>query len=293
MEAEFTRLAAARRIMAAGRPDGSLAQDREAAERWIRRVAMGPADDDRVEVEERGGDVVARPRGDPPTTRILYVHGGGMVYYSPSLFAPFLALLAARTGAVVEALDYPKVPDRPVDACVDALVDRIAERAVPAPGERLVLAGDSVGGLLALYLATRVLPGAVSRLVLVYPVLDLHTERGSYQAFGTGHFLDAATMGRFKGFLAPCFAARGFDPFALGDDEVAALPPCVVVTAGCDVLCDEGVAWAHALRTGGAAIDHRHFAELPHDFCLYAGTLSSARDAAEVIADTIAGTVVT
>jgi acetyl esterase len=285
MEAEFTRLAAARRIMAAGRPDGTLAEDREAAERWIRRFAMGTLDDEvAVDVEHHDDAVVARPRGGAPTTRILYVHGGGMVYYSPSLFVPFLALLAARTGAVVEAVDYPKVPDRPVDACVDALVDRVVERCAPVPGERLVLAGDSVGGLLALYLATRVLPGAVGRLVLVYPVLDLHTERDSYRAFGTGHFLDATAMARFKGFLTPCFTARGFDPFALADEELAALPPCVVVTAGCDVLCDEGVAWAHALRTGGTDVDHRHFPDLPHDFCLYAGTVSCARDAAESIA---------
>ncbi|MDX2294045.1 MULTISPECIES: alpha/beta hydrolase fold domain-containing protein [Streptomyces] len=284
---EFGRLAAARRIMAVRASTGSLTQDRANAERWIARFggAVDPADGAAI---ERGPHsvTVRPPREDPDSPWVVYIHGGGMVYYSTDVFQPFLRTLAGTLRAPVEAFDYPKAPEHTVEEAVERLADHIAARCGESTGRPVVLAGDSVGGLLALYLSLRVSPGAFARIVLLYPVLDLRTERASYRAFGEGHFLDRDAMRTFLSFLEPFFSARDFDPMRLSESDLARLPGTSIVTAGCDVLRDEGIAWAELTAARSPGLRHLHFPDLPHDFCLYAGRLASAGSAVAEIART-------
>jgi acetyl esterase len=282
---EFGRLAAARKIMAVRASTGSLVEDRVNAERWISRFgsAADPHDGTPIDVDEHS--VIVRPAQETAGAPwILYVHGGGMVYYSTTVFRPFLRALADALGSPVEAFDYLKAPEHSVEQSVEQLGRHIVARCDVLAGRQLVIAGDSVGGLLALYLSLRILPGVFSRIVLIYPVLDLQAERDSYRTFGEGYFLDSDTMRRFKSILNPFFPDRGFDPFALSDGDLARLPACSVVTSGCDVLRDEGLAWVSHLADRSVTVRHQHFPDLPHDFCLYAGKLDSARSAVSEIA---------
>ena len=285
LHVEFGRLATARKIMGTGSSTGSLEQDRLNAERWIARFG-GTAGEDGASVEPGEHSSIVRPaQEDPGAPWVLYIHGGGMVYYSTAVFQPFLRVLADTLHAPVEAFDYLKAPEHTVEQSVEQLAALIAARCDELAGRELVLAGDSVGGLLALYLSLRVLPEVFSRVVLIYPVLDLQRERASYREFGEGYFLDASTMRKFAEILRPFFAERDFDPFALSEPELALLPDCSIATAGCDVLRDEGLAWVEHLAGRSVAARHRHFPDLPHDFCLYAGKLDSARAAVTQIAE--------
>ncbi|MFD4375611.1 alpha/beta hydrolase fold domain-containing protein [Streptomyces sp. NPDC058486] len=284
---EFGRLAAARRIMAVRGPTGSPAEDRANAERWIARFGGAADPDDGATVAAGPHSVTVRPaREAADSPWVVYVHGGGMVYYSTAVFQPFLRRLATELRSPVEAFDYLKAPEHTVEESVERLAERIASRCRELTDRPIVLAGDSVGGLLSLYLALRVLPGVFSRVVLLYPVLDLRTERPSYRDFGEGHFLDRDVMRLFTSFLAPFFAARDFDPMDLAEDDLARLPDCSIATAGCDVLRDEGLAWAEFMAARSPGLRHRHFPDLPHDFCLYAGRLASAGSAVTEIART-------
>ncbi|WP_181795393.1 alpha/beta hydrolase fold domain-containing protein [Streptomyces sp. WELS2] len=287
LNVEFGRLAVARRLAGAPVSADSPARGRIDAERWISRFGSAPGPEDDAAVEARDHSVVIRPRREAADSPwVMYVHGGGMVYYSTAVFRPFLRTLAEDLRAPVEAFDYLKAPEHTAEESVKELAAHVAERCRDLAGRRLVLAGDSVGGLLALYLSLRVLPGVFSRVVLIYPFLDPHTERESYRIFGEGHFLDRDSMRLFKSVLAPFCSMAGFDPMALPPDDIARLPPCSVVTAGCDVLRDEGLAWVEQMTERRADVRHRHFPDLPHDFCLYAGKLTSARNAVAAIART-------
>ena len=290
LDAEFGRLAVARKTIAVRAPGGSLAEDRANAERWIARFGGEPKPGDGVPVSTGEDSVIIRPaqerEGGADSPWVMYIHGGGMVYYSTAVFQPFLRLLAGRLPAPVEAFEYLKAPEHTVEQSVERLAGHIAARCQAVAGRPLVIAGDSVGGLLALYLSLRVLPGVFSRVVLIYPVLDLRAERESYRTFDTGYFLDGDAMRLFKSLLSPFFTARAFDPFALSETDLARLPDCSIVTSGCDVLRDEGLAWVGHLAERSVRLRHQHFPDLPHDFCLYAGKLDSARRAVIEIATT-------
>ncbi|WP_405015227.1 alpha/beta fold hydrolase [Kitasatospora sp. NBC_01539] len=287
LDVEFRRLAAARKIMGTAASTGSLAQDRLNAERWIARFGSPAEPEDVAPTGSDEHSVVIRPeQEDQDAPWVLYIHGGGMVYYSTAVFRPFLRVLADTLHAPVEAFDYLKAPESTAEQSVDLLAEQIAARCAALAGRPLVIAGDSVGGLLALYLSLRVLPGVLSRVVLIYPVLDLETERESYRTYGEGYFLDSSAMRTFRSILRPFFAERSFDPFALTPGDLALLPECSVVTAGCDVLRDEGLDWVGHLGERSVVVRHRHFPDLPHDFCLYAGRLDSAGRAVTEIART-------
>lgn len=287
MNAEFGRLAAARKIMAVKASTGSLVADRANAERWVLRFGHAAEPDGSGSVEAGEHSVIICPESEAETTPyVLYIHGGGMVYYSTAIFQPFLRVLANALHAPVEAFDYLKAPEHTVEQSLERLGNHLAERCRALQDRQLVIAGDSVGGLLALYLSLRVLPWAFSRIVLIYPVLDLRTERESYGTFGEGYFLDSNAMRLFKSILELFFAQREFDPFALSDSDLARLPACSIVTAGCDVLRDEGLAWVEHLAERSVMLRHQHFPDLPHDFCLYAAKLDSARSAVTEIART-------
>jgi len=282
MHVEFGRLATARKIMGVSARVGSLTHDRVNAERWIRHFGGVVDAQDGATVEMGELSMVVRPaQEDAASPWVLYIHGGGMVHYSAALFEPFLRMLANHLHAPVEAFDYQKAPESEIAHSVDQLAESIEARCAALSGRRLIIAGDSVGGLLALYLSLRILTGRFSQIVMIYPVLDLQTERESYREFGKGFFLDADAMQLFKSFLGPFFASRDFDPSALSDVDLARLPDCLLVTAGCDVLRDEGLVWARQMADRSAPMRHRHFPNLPHDFCLYTGKLASA-DAAVV-----------
>lgn len=282
---EFRTLAAARKIVARGAAGGTLDDDRARAERWISRFGTGAqAAPTALKGTHATTIYPAEQAGSKPVdARVFYIHGGGLVYYSSATFTPLLQVWANQLGSAIEAFDYLKAPEHEVGASITGLVADIAAQIALDPGRPIILAGDSVGALLALYVATRALPGKFSKLCLIYPVLDLHTEHPSYRLYGEDYFLDAQAMRRFRGFLEPYFDACKFDPFSPTLADMAALPPCQVYSAGCDVLADEARVWAERLKKQGKQVMHEEFADLPHDFCLYFGKLPSAERAVDHI----------
>ena len=139
---------------------------------------------------------VYRPEGHEPFNAIVHFHGGGWVKGSPDSHDRVGRVLANESGAVVFSVDYALAPERqfpePLDECVAAIC-AIAEAAksLGIDGSRLMLAGDSAGGNLALASALDLResrPGLIAGLLLFYGVFDCDFDTASYHAFGGGEF---------------------------------------------------------------------------------------------------------
>jgi acetyl esterase/lipase len=88
-----------------------------------------------------------RPRGDAARGTILYLHGGGFIGTSPSMYATFTGWIAHETGCRVVVPDYRLAPEFPFPASVlDALSVYEAILAAGVPAGRLFVSGDSGGG---------------------------------------------------------------------------------------------------------------------------------------------------
>lgn len=135
---------------------------------------------------ELGGvpGVLFVPRGHAPRGVILYLHGGGYIGTSPTMYSFFTARLCQETRCAVFVADYRLAPEFPYPAGLEdaaAVLAELVRRG--APSERLFLAGDSGGGGLAtsLVLAT---PSHVdlevpTGVTLFSPEVDLRLDQPS------------------------------------------------------------------------------------------------------------------
>ncbi|MGN4155314.1 alpha/beta hydrolase fold domain-containing protein, partial [Burkholderia gladioli] len=99
-------------------------------------------------------EVVAPKRGDTGGA-ILYLHGGAFCLGSPNTHRSVTTRLARESGMAVWVPDYRLAPQHPHPAALSDVLDTYATlRAQGYAPERIVVAGDSAGGALALALAT-------------------------------------------------------------------------------------------------------------------------------------------
>ena len=74
-------------------------------------------------------------------------------------------------------------------------------------------------------------------------------------------------------------------------EDLSGLPPAHVVTAGCDPLCDEGRAYATALRAAGVEVGESHFPAMFHGFYGFPQLLEDARTAQAAVTEVIVSTL--
>jgi len=112
-------------------------------------VAAFDVDSRRVELGGVPG-ILYEPKGREPDGVILYLHGGGYIGTSPTMYSFFTARLCRETGCAVFVADYRLAPEFPFPAGVeDAAAALGALVELGTPTGRLLVAGDSGGGGLA------------------------------------------------------------------------------------------------------------------------------------------------
>jgi acetyl esterase/lipase len=125
-----------------------------------------------------------RPGRGASRGAILYLHGGGFIGTSPSMYAAFTGWIAHETGCRVFVPDYRLAPEFPFPASLlDAVSVYEALLAAGVPAERLFVAGDSAGGNLATDLLVdapgRHLPRPAG-LILFSPEVSLALDEPSF-----------------------------------------------------------------------------------------------------------------
>jgi monooxygenase len=199
-------------------------------------------------------------------TTLLYIHGGGFVGCSAYTHRPITAAFARR-GLRVFVPDYRLAPEHPFPAA--ALDVQAVHRAMRAqmPQGRLVLAGDSAGGNLALGLmlalreAGEALPDAA---VLFSPATDL---TGQSPSLTLNAERDAMFHGPSLANLSEPYL-RGADPSqALASPllgRLDGLPPMLVHVGESEALRDDSLRLAQRAREAGVTVELQVFPVVPH-----------------------------
>ena len=244
------------------------------------------------------GPLAARlfaPEGEPRGL-VVYYHGGGWVVGDLDTHEAPCRFLVREARVAVLAIDYRLAPEHRFPAAVDDAMAAFrwasgeCGRFGVASG-RVAVAGDSAGGNLAAVvsqLASRGDGPKPRAQLLIYPVTDLSTKHPSYRLFSEGFFLAERDMDWYRRQYLPNEAAA-LDPRAspLLAPDLHGLPPAIVLTAGFDVLRDEGEAYARRLTDAGVPVAHRRVPGQIHGFGNATGISRSAREAMAEAARTL------
>ena len=243
----------------------------EIDEEWI-MVADGPT-----------GDVPARivkPRGVTGTLPvILYIHGAGWVFGNAHTHDRLVRELAVGAGAAVVFPEYSLSPEVRYPVAIEqnyAVAKWVASGGADKglDPNRIAVVGDSVGGNMsaaATIMAKERGDVRFSAQVLFYPVTDANFETGSYHEFAEGYFLRRDGMQWFWDQYTPDEAKRAeitASPLRASLDQLAGLPPALVITGEADVLRDEGEAYANKLRQAGVPVTAVRYQGIIHDFVM-------------------------
>ncbi len=213
---------------------------------------------------------------------ILYLHGGAFVAEARSIHDPLLAAIGRAGAARGLMVDYRLAPENPFPAAIEdcyAAWNFLLSSGID-PG-RIVIAGDSAGGNLAVVTAMRArdegMPQAAG-LVLMSPVLDWTFSGASIQRNdGLDPLFRASSMNE----LVPYYGA-GIDPLdprlspLFGD--LTGLPPALLMVGSSELLLDDSVRFATRVPDSELRIWH----DMPHVFPAMRGLAAGDRAIREI-----------
>jgi acetyl esterase len=235
----------------------------------VELVAEGPAGPIPLRLYRGKGAEQGRPQ-----PAVVFFHGGGWVIGDLESHDQICRTLANATPSVVVAVHYRLAPEHKFPAAIeDAIaatrwVSQHAARLGIDP-TRIAVAGDSAGGNLAAAVAldAREKGPPIAGQVLIYPVTDMHIDHPSHHRHAAQLPLTRAAMHWFiDHYLRGPADLTDWRASPLLATDLRRLPPALVITAGFDPLCDEGEAYAAALRQAGVRVEHERFEGQIHGF---------------------------
>lgn len=272
----------ARRFMA--RSTGATLEQLIANGRWPggERLSWPSASTSQLQEGEtrHGGEML---HGSDTQPVMLYLHGGGFIACSPETHRPLVGSIVRRTGFTAYVPAYRLAPEHPYPAALEDAVgayDHLVQDLGVDPA-RIVVAGDSAGGGLALALVMSIRDRGTrtpSALVLFSPWTDLAA---------TGASLDE-NSDRCAMFAGDTI--RRASRFYVGEQDprhpllsplygvYEGLPPILLHASHDEVLRDDTLRVAERARVAGVDVTLRMWHGVPHVWQFFAAVLPEARE---------------
>jgi acetyl esterase len=221
---------------------------------------------------------------------LMWFHGGGFVIGSLDTHDSVCRMLANRADCIVVAVDYRLAPESKFPAAVEdcqAALNWTALHATEFGGDASCIAvgGDSAGANLATVIAILARDAAHPKLafqLLIYPCTAPEPETGSHHKFKEGYVLTRNSITWFyRQYLRSGRDVNDFRYAPLVHDDLAGLPPCLIIVAGYDPLRDEGIEYAKKLIEAENRVRLSNYEGMVHGFYLMGGAVDAARKAVD------------
>jgi len=297
-------------ILAGGPPGPALhelpvAEAREMAA-GMRAVFPDTFEAPPAEIERRvipggpNGDLaihIVRPQNTSgPLPAVMFFHGGGWVVGDFSSHSRLVQEIAVGSEAAVVFIEYSLSPEVRFPLANEEAYFATKYVAENGPAfnidpTRIAFAGDSAGANMAIVVSmvAKARGGpAIASMALFYPVTDANFETASYRQFADGYFLTRDAMKWFWDNYLPDSEARRHphaSPIQTPIEQLRGLPPTFVMTCECDVLRDEGEAFARKLADAGVPVTGTRYIGAIHT-CLTLGPLANTPAVRAAIAAT-------
>jgi len=298
--AEFVRRSVAATSKFPPRESMTPAQARDVAEQTRRQWTEGgpqmqSTDERRVQTSHGNLRVrIYHPKNRSGEGAFMYLPGGGWTLFSVDTHDRLMREYAEGAGIIVIGVDYSRAPEakfpqpvEEIDEVLDWALNHAAE--IGFSSDRLVVGGDSAGGNITAATCIRrrdagkPLPAGI---VLNYGAFDLSFTKSSVVKYGSGAYVLSTHMMLWflmnyirspedlkSPMLRPILA------------PLAGLPPAFMAITEFDVLHDENMEMADALRAAGVEVTANLYRGTVHSFL---EAMSIAEVSRRAIADTCA-----
>jgi len=221
---------------------------------------------------------VVRPAGNKGTLPVvMYFHGGGWVLGDFETHERVVRDIVNGANVAVVFPEYTRAPDAhyPVAneeayAATKWVEEHGSEIGVDAA--RIAVAGESAGGNMATVVCMMAKQRGGPKIlaqVLFYPSAGGTPDFASRRQFAEGYYLTAETGRWFWRHYcgnAPIHTEPTACPLEASLDQLKGLPPALVITAECDILRDEGEAYARKLLQAGVPVTCTRYLGTLHGF---------------------------
>lgn len=228
----------------------------------------------------RTGDTQLRariyyPHVDTPAPALLYFHGGGFVLGGLGSGDGFCRALSNRTQCAIISVDYRLAPENPYPAAITdayAAADWVIRHGLDlqVDSRTILVGGNSAGGNLATTVARRARDHGgppIAAQMLLFPLVDLNFDQPSIESNGHDYLLTKQELLWYRShYLLEASLAREPDASPLLAEDLAGMPPAIVVVAEFDPLVDQGRAYAERLATAGVRVRLLAYKGLMHSF---------------------------
>ena len=212
---------------------------------------------------------------------IIHVHGGGFVSGSSASHRSYLYRWAKTLNKVIFSIDYRLAPDFPYPAGLDDIwqaynwIINYAEPLLGIKTDKIIMAGDSAGGNLAMAVTLRAIKMGIrvpDGCFLAYPALNMFPKN-----FSPSYWQSVEDMMLPCSLLNLCIAAyipQEFvpltDPFlsprVASDELLKRLPPIRIATGKNDPLHDDNWKFLHRMQNLNKDIRMLVYEGMPHAF---------------------------
>lgn len=220
---------------------------------------------------------------------VLYVHGGGFILGSSHGYRSVGAALSESTGARVFLVDYTRAPEAPFPAAYDQVI--AVYRGLVADGvdtARIVVAGDSAGGNLALAALVGIKNAGDPQPaggVLLSPFADLTLSGESLESLASVDPLSSKET-----------AEQGIELYLNGADprdsrasalfaDLTGLPPLLVQVGSSEILLDDAVRIVESARRAGVKAELQVAYGQIHVFQMFPDQMPQAQAAIDDIGE--------
>lgn len=223
---------------------------------------------------------------------IIYGHGGGFVYGSLDSHDALCRRLALRTNCSVLAVDYSLAPQYKFPAAINdfhSVYNWVFsnKKDFNVLNNSIIFAGDSSGANIATATTCRLIKeGAFLplSLILITPVLDLSFSSKSDNDLDTSYLLTKEILQSYRDQYTKSYDNLShwmLSPIFF--DELEHFPSTLVITAGCDFLCNEAKLFTDKIKAKGGKTKYVSFPGILHGFINCHGCIPEAEQVLNVI----------
>ena len=217
---------------------------------------------------------VYSPAPDEALPVVMHYHGGGHMCGSIELYYAISRKIAEVGHCIVIAVEYRLSPEHPypagIDDCQYALENYPTVLRKLKYNQQLMIAGDSAGGAICTTLASQNINHNTIRInkqILIYPSVDYTMSSPSIEENGSGFLLEKSKVDWYFGnYFRHNEPREKVSPLFMPMD--ASMPETLILTAGCDPLRDEGIAYGQALSNYGVKVEQHSFDGMTHAYML-------------------------